>query len=158
METKKTFKVFQFHTQLKWTGERRGEMTAAGKSPFEIAPPPEFKGPEGVWTPENLFVAAIESCTMTTFLAYAERRKLPIIGYESAATGTLENVDGKFQFTKVELRPRITVNSHSDVPLAREIIESAERNCLISNSIKSEVQLQPEIVALQTPALEAQES
>lgn len=145
MEPKKAFKVFHYNTHLQWTHERRGELTSEGKPTLEVAPPPEFKGPAGVWTPEDLFVAAVDICTMTTFLAFANHKKLPLLSYESSAKGTLENVEGKYQFTQVSLTPRITVASEADVPLAEKIIRDAEASCLISNSIKAQVVLQPEI-------------
>lgn len=44
---------------------------------IEVATPPEFpKGMEGIWSPEHLLVAAVNSYLMTTFLAIAENSKL----------------------------------------------------------------------------------
>lgn len=150
MESKKAFKVFHYDTQLRWIHERRGEISSPGKLAFEVAPPPEFKGPEGVWTPEDLFVAAVEICTMTTFLALAEHRKLPFTKYASSAQGTLENVDGKYLFTQIVLNPRITVASEADIPAAEKIIHDAEAQCLISNSIRGRVEMKPTIIAAAT--------
>jgi len=150
METKKVFKVFHYDTQLQWTGERRGQLRSAGKPTFEVAPPPEFKGPGGVWTPEDLFVGAIDACTMTTFLALASRKQLALVSYESSAHGTLENVDGKYQFTEVTIAPQITVANAGDIPAAESLVRDAEAHCLISNSIKATVHLQPKIIAAQS--------
>lgn len=145
MEPKKAFKVFHYNTHLQWTHERRGELRSEGKPTLEVAPPPEFKGPTGVWTPENLFIAAVDICTMTTFLAFADHKKLPLLSYESSAHGILENVGGRYQFTQLRLMPRIGVASETDIPMAEKIIHDAEANCLISNSIKAQVVLQAEI-------------
>lgn len=79
MEPKKTFKIFHYNTQLRWSGERRGDLSSEGKPGLEIAAPPEFKGHPGLWTPEDLFVAAVEICTMTTFLAFASHKKLGLL-------------------------------------------------------------------------------
>ncbi|MBI3191832.1 MAG: OsmC family protein, partial [Pedosphaera parvula] len=54
---------------------------------FRVASPPEFKGEAGVWTPEDLFVAAVNVCTMTTFAAFAQRLNLPVLSYRCEAEG-----------------------------------------------------------------------
>jgi organic hydroperoxide reductase OsmC/OhrA len=69
----------------------------------------------------------------------AERAGLAFTSYESVAEGRLELVDGKFQFTA------ITFPANADVGKAKELIEKAEANCLISNSMKARVSLEPTI-------------
>jgi len=81
---------------------------------------------------------------MTTFLAFAERKALPLVRYESAASGLLENVEGKYQFTLVTVSPRITVASEEDIPKAEQILHDAHANCLIGNSIKTKVEVEPQ--------------
>ncbi|MHB9001974.1 MAG: OsmC family protein [Thermoanaerobaculia bacterium] len=75
----------------------------------------EFYGEAGTWTPEDLFVASLEICTMTSFLALAQRHHLPIEEYESHAEGTLESFEGAYRFTRVTLRPRIVIADGSAV-------------------------------------------
>lgn len=134
-------KVYLYHTAVKWTEQRKGVISCAGKPDVQVAPPPEFKGHDGIWSPEDLFVASANICLMTTFLSVAERAGLAFISYESAAEGKLEVVDGKFQFTAITLKPVITLPAGGDVAKAKELIEKAEANCLISNSMKAHVTL-----------------
>ena len=101
-------KVYTYHTSVKWTEQRKGVISCAGKPDIQIATPPEFKGHEGIWSPEDLFVASANVCVMTTFLAVAERAGLPFTSYESVAEGRLELVDGKFQFTVITLKPTMS--------------------------------------------------
>jgi len=138
-------KIYTYHTSVKWTEQRKGVISCAGKPDIQIATPPEFKGHEGIWSPEDLFVASANICLMTTFLAVAERAGLAFTLYESAAEGKLELVDGKFQVTAITLKPAITLATSSDGAKARELIEKAEANCLISNSMKAKVSLEPTI-------------
>ena len=138
-------KVHTYHTSVKWTEQRKGVISCAGKPDIQVATPPEFKGHEGIWSPEDLFVASANICLMTTFLAVAERAGLTFSSYESAAEGKLELVDGKFQFTAITLKPTITLATITDVVKAKELIEKAETNCLISNSMKAKVCLEPTI-------------
>lgn len=138
-------KVYTYHTAIRWTEQRKGVISCAGKPDIQVATPPEFKGHEGIWSPEDLFVASANICLMTTFLAVAERAGLVFTSYESAAEGKLELVDGKFQFTAITLKPTITLPANADAAKAKELIEKAEANCLISNSIKARVALEPTI-------------
>jgi peroxiredoxin-like protein len=138
-------KMYMYQTAVKWTEQRKGLMSCAGKPEVQVATPPEFKGHEGIWSPEDLFVASANVCLMTTFLAMAERAGLAFSSYESTAEGRLELVEGKFQFTTITIRPSITLKAGGDVVQAKELIEKAERNCLISNSMKATMRLEPVI-------------
>jgi len=75
----------------------------------------------------------------------AERAGLAFTSYESVAEGKLELVDGKFQFTTITLRPTIKLVASTDAAKAKELIEKAEANCLISNSMKARVSLEATI-------------
>lgn len=136
-------KVYHYHTTVKWTEQRKGMISCAGKPDVAVATPPEFKGHEGIWSPEDLFVASANVCLMTTFLAVAERAGLAFVSYDSSAEGRLELVEGKFQFTAITIKPTITLESDADAGKAKELIEKAEANCLISNSMKAKVTLEP---------------
>ena len=138
-------KVYTYRTALKWTEQKKGTISSSGKPDIQVATPPEFKGHEAIWSPEDLYIAAANTCVMTTFLALAERAGLAFASYECEAEGRLELVDGKFQVTKITLRPRITLLPGGDVGKAKELIEKAEANCLISNSMKTGVTLEPTI-------------
>ena len=138
-------KSYTYHTAVKSTEQRKGVISCVGKPDVQVATPPEFKGHEDIWSPEDLFVASANICLMTTFLAVAERAGLTFTSYESVAEGRLELVDGKFQFTTITLKPTITLSANADAAKARELIEKAETNCLISNSMKARVTLEPTI-------------
>jgi peroxiredoxin-like protein len=135
-----------YTTEVEWTGERHGDLRAPQLSNMQVDAPPEFKGHEGVWTPEHLFVAAVNSCFMTTFLAIAENSKLEFKSFSADAKGKLEQREGQgFIMSEVILRPKLLISHARDAERAGRILEKAERNCLISNSIKSETKLEPEI-------------
>jgi len=138
-------KVYTYRTSVKWTEQRKGVISSAGKPDIQVATPPEFKGHDGIWSPEDLFVASVNTCVMMTFLAMAERAGLAFTSYESVAEGRLELVDGKLQFTAITLKPTITLAASADAAKAKELIEKAEANCLISNSMKATVSLEPTI-------------
>lgn len=147
MEATKKYKTFTYQTQLQWLENRAGKLKSEGKPEFRVASPPEFKGETGVWTPEDLFVAAVETCTMTTFLAFASRKQIPLISYSSHAEGWLEFKDGGYQFTKIVIRPEIVVRNAEAITDAEKTIHDAHDNCLIARSIKADVTLEPLISA-----------
>ncbi len=138
-------KVYFYQTSVKWTEQRKGTISCAGKPDVQVATPPEFKGHENIWSPEDLFVASANVCLMTTFLAVADRAGLAFSSYESTAEGRLEIVEGKFQFTAITIRPSIILKPGGDPARAKELIEKAEHNCLISNSMKAKVTLEATI-------------
>ena len=135
-----------YTTEVEWTGERHGDLRAPVLPNVQVDAPPEFKGHEGVWTPEHLFVAAVNSCFMTTFLAIAENSKLDVVSFTANAKGKLEKLTGQgFIMSEVTLRPKLLIRHASDAERAGRILEKAERSCLISNSIKTETKLEPEV-------------
>ncbi|MEX1277197.1 MAG: OsmC family protein [Bacteroidota bacterium] len=138
-------KSFTYHVDVAWLENRAGTLSSEGKPSFRVASPPEFKGEAGTWSPEDLFVAAVNACTMTTFIALATRLQIPLVSYTSDAEGTLEFVDGGYTFTNVVLRPVIEVGSAEAVLQAEHTIHAAHKNCLITNSVKSRVVVEPVI-------------
>ncbi len=136
-----------YKTGLRWEAQRRGVLGSPGLPDVAVATPPEFPGGHaGIWSPEHLFVAAAEVCLMTTFLAIAENSRLEFLEYRSSAEGTVEKTDQGFAVTGITIRPRVTIKDPAQRDRALRIVEKAEKACLISNSMKSRVRLEPEVV------------
>jgi peroxiredoxin-like protein len=136
-----------YDVSVKWDEERKGIMTSeALPTKIEVATPPQFpKGMQGIWSPEHLFVAAINSCLMTTFLAIAENSNLKYKSFQSKAVGKLEIVDGKYLMSEVTLLPNLVINTEADRERALKVLQKSEAACLISNSVKSKIVMQPQI-------------
>ena len=139
------------------TGVRTGVLVAPGDGlpSIEVASPPEFGGPAGVWSPEHLFVASISVCLMTTFRAVAEASGLEILDYHDQSTGHLQRgEDRRYSFDTVTLRPRVVIDDESKVERTIRLLHKAEAACLISRSVASEIVLEPtvEVRESSTPA------
>jgi peroxiredoxin-like protein len=136
-----------YNVNLNWTSDRKGEISSPElKQKIEVATPPQFpKGIEGIWSPEHLLTAAVNSCYMTTFLAIAENSKLEFIRFDCTAKGKLEQIDGKFLITEVILEPTLVITKESDKDRAERVLQKSEGACLVSNSIKSKITLIPTI-------------
>jgi organic hydroperoxide reductase OsmC/OhrA len=142
-----------YRAEIEWTGERRGLLKADGLPKIDIAPPPEFHGHPGAWSPEQLYVGSILSCFTMTFLAASLRAKLDIESFRVDGEAFLERVEGDgLQITGVIVRPRLLIRSVRDLERAHEILEEAEGNCIISKSIKPRPRLEPQVFHLQEPS------
>lgn len=148
--------VHSYEVNLEWLTQRKGALSSPVlNEDIEVATPPEFaQGMPGIWSPEHLFVASISSCLMTTFLAISEFSKLDYLELKVGATGKLEKVDGKFMMSEIILKPTLTIPAQTSPEKAERILQKSEAACLISNSVKSEIKMETEIIVKDTePAL-----
>ena len=130
-----------YNVNLNWISDRKGEISSPElQEKINVATPPEFpKGIEGIWSPEHLLTAAVNSCYMTTFLSIAENSKLEFLSFNCSAKGKLEQIEGKYLMTEVLLEPVLVIAKEADKEKAERILQKSESACLISNSIKSKV-------------------
>ncbi|MFP5470667.1 MAG: OsmC family protein [Bacteroidia bacterium] len=132
-----------YNVSLKWEEGRKGIVHSPElPTKIEVATPPEFeKGIAGIWSPEHLYTASVLSCFMTTFLAIAEYSKLEFDSFNGSAEGVLDKVDGKFLMTEINLSTHLKIKDELKKKRAERILEKSEAACLISNSIKTKVNL-----------------
>lgn len=137
-----------YNVNLSWTSEREGNLSSPElNDEIKVATPPPFtKGIEGIWSPEHLLTASVSSCYMTTFLAIAENSKLEFETFSCEAKGKLEQIEGKYLITEIELFPKVKIKNELDTEKAMKILLKTEKACLISNSIQLKVSLNPTIL------------
>lgn len=128
-----------------WKTEKKGILKIEGEPDLEIAPPPEFGGPGGIHAPEDLFVASLNGCILATFLAFAEKTRTKFNSFESTAHGSLDKVEGKLKFTKIDVEIQVTVPSEREKRHAEHTLKLVNKHCLITNSIQCTVNLDPTI-------------
>jgi|KBSMisStandDraft_5_1062788.scaffolds.fasta_scaffold40103_2 organic hydroperoxide reductase OsmC/OhrA len=135
------------------------ELASDSLPPLRSAPPTEFDGPGDRWSPETLLVGAVAACYVLTFRAVARASRVSWTWLRCEVGGTLKKVDQALQFTDFEVRARLNIPATMDVTQARWALEKAERQCLISNSLKGtkhltiaieidDIVIQPEAVAV----------
>jgi organic hydroperoxide reductase OsmC/OhrA len=118
---------------------------------MDFSAPPDAHGYAGVLTPEDAFVAAVNTCVMMMFIWSTERFKLELVDYECEAEGTkLIELDRTEVFTQVTLRPRIVVRTDAagregTLKQLQRALDSAVKYSLVANSIKSKIILEPKI-------------
>lgn len=139
--------IFFYETTLDWESLRQGTLQAVGLPSLVTATPPQFpKGQSGVWSPEHLFIASINACLMTTFLAIADNSRLAITAYASKATGKMERVNRQYQITEVLVELTLSIPQEECLTRAKRLLRKAEAACLISHSIKSAVVVIPNVI------------
>jgi len=136
---------WRYANSVSWKGERKGLLTAKHRPPLEIATPADFRGHEGIWTPEDLLVASVNSCVMTTFLYYCAKADFKLVDYQSSAEGIAELTAEGLAFTRVVVSPKIVVAPRSARDRAEAAIRRAKDRCLISNSLSCQIAVEPHI-------------
>ena len=121
-------------------------VTSTALPPIQSAPPPEFDGPGGVWSPETLLCAALADCFILTFRAVSRAAKLTWLHVDCRVEGVLERAERTSQFTRFTNIVKLVVAPGTDVGTARALLEQAERGCLIANSLRGERTLTVEVI------------
>lgn len=121
-------------------------VSSKGLPSLVTAPPAQFEGPGDQWSPETLLVAAVADCFVLTFRAIARASKFEWSHLDCHAEGTLDRVDRTVRFTHVTTVARLRVAPGADAERARALLEKAEANCLISNSLSAESKLVAEVI------------
>jgi organic hydroperoxide reductase OsmC/OhrA len=154
--------VHDYKARLVWDGNlgtgtstytgygRKYRLMIDGKPDIIGSADPIFRGDADAYNPEDLFVAALSSCHLLSYLALCARSKINVVAYQDDASGTLLlRPDGGGSFESVTLRPIVTIASGSDEKRALELHETAHDLCFIAASVKVPVKHEPQIKVAQ---------
>jgi organic hydroperoxide reductase OsmC/OhrA len=139
-----------YHTTVSWKGAHWGHIVMGNGPEMDFSAPPDAEGHAGVFTPEDAFVASLNTCVMMMFIWATERFKLSLQSYECRAEGTkLIELDRTEIFTHVDLAPVIVISLGQEKQAAVEkraqrALQAARKYSLVANSIKSEITIRPE--------------
>jgi peroxiredoxin-like protein len=121
-------------------------VTADGPAELRSAPPLDFDGPGGAWSPEHLLLAAVETCFLFTLRAVARASRIEFTTCEVTAEGTVDRTDGVIRFTEITLRPRLRLAAGADPDRAVRVMEKAQQACLVSASLATPIRFEAELV------------
>ena len=131
---------------------RKYRLQIDGKPELVGSADPMFRGDANVYNPEDLFVAALSSCHLLSYLALCARMKINVVAYEDNASGTLIlRSDGGGSFESVTLHPTVTIAPGSDEKRALELHDTAHDLCFIAASVKVPVKHEPQIKVAPAP-------
>ena len=140
-----------YTTTVRWEGDHWGHLTMGNGPEMKFSAPPDAHGHAGVFTPEDAFVAAANTCIMMMFLWATERFKLKLLSYECRTEGTkLIELDRTEIFTRLRFQPRIRISAAAEPRAAVEArfkraLLAAQKYSLVANSVKSEIVIEPEL-------------
>ena len=145
--SRKGDKQFLFQVELNWLSNQKGVLSAHDvPEKIHVASPALFGGEGKEWSPEHLFLSAISSCFMTTYVAFAKKFGFEISNFECSAIGQVDLVEGSYRFTRINLFPKIFISDPAFKPKAKLASERTEKYCLVSNSINAEMIYHSEVL------------
>ncbi len=139
-----------YNTTVTWKGEHLGHLVMGNGPEMGFSAPPDAEGHAGVFTPEDAFVAAANTCVMLMFIWATERFQLNLLSYECRVEGTkLIELDRTEIFTHLRFWPVIRIRTSGEDPnkvekRARRAMQSAQKYSLVANSVKSEIIMEPQ--------------
>jgi organic hydroperoxide reductase OsmC/OhrA len=105
---------------------------------ISLAIPPEFEGPGGTYSPEDLFALSLLNCYLATFKFVAEKSKLIYAEISGKATLYVDKGEEKSPWMqRVLLHFELIGAENSQRAVA--IMEKTKNNCMIINSVKTKV-------------------
>jgi organic hydroperoxide reductase OsmC/OhrA len=122
------------------------QLSSAGLPDISSAAPTEFDGPGTHWSPETLLTGAIADCFLLSFKVIAAASRFDYGSVTCAVTARLERIDRVTAFTAVVISPCLTIGDAELRERALRLLQKAEENCLITNSLKATVSFEPEVV------------
>ena len=102
----------------------------------------EERGNPDHLNPEQLLLMAASSCQMLWFLHLAAKARIDVVAYEDSCEAEMP----KDRFTRIVLRPAITVSGDVNEHRVLKLCEQAHRHCNIAKSVSCPVELEPRLV------------
>lgn len=146
----------EYATTITWSGNtgtgtssvrdyaRDHEIAIEGKPTIPGSSDPNFRGDPTRYNPEELLVASLSGCHMLWYLSECTAAGVVVTAYVDRAEGFMtEDADGSGRFTRVVLRPEITLAPGADLDVARAKHHTAHEKCFIANSVTFPVEVEP---------------
>lgn len=119
------------------------------KTPLEVSAAKPFRGDDTLYNPEDLLLSALASCHMMSYLYVCSQNNIDVLSYTDTAEAILDvEASGSGHFSKVTLKPVVTIKDASQLELAKTLHVKANSLCFIANSCNFPVEHNAEIILL----------
>ncbi len=148
-----------YEVAVRWTGNlgtgtstyraysRNHEVSAADRPVLLGSSEPSFRGDPRRWSPEDLLVAALAQCHLLWYLHLASVAGVVVTAYTDTPLGTMVlEPDGGGYFTRVLLRPVVTVQEASMLDPALAVHHEANAKCFLARSMNFPVVHEPSAI------------
>ena len=140
----------EHHYELKsnWVREKIVTIEIEGKKHFEVATPPDFwpESPEGVLSPEDLFLASAVSCYGVSLSGISKRFHGEFNHFSISAEADLKKGEYGWEFEQITMYVKIVVSTEQDRKRMEKAAERAHRYCLVGNSMKCPTHVNYEVI------------
>lgn len=150
----------QYAVQVEWLGNegtgtsgyraygRNHAIRSGDKPEIPGSADPAFRGDATRWNPEDLLVAAASACHKLWYLHLCSDAGIVVEAYRDDAIGTMLDTPTDGRFTKIVLRPHVTLRAGSDAAKAAELHHTAHEKCYIANSVNFPIECEARIEVL----------
>jgi len=131
--------MYEYESEIEWIDDRRTKVRVKNFE-IEVDSPPEFKGPEGQMTPEELFPGVLASCILTTFLEFKDKLGINLQSWKCKVKSVLGPSPEKgYRFESIHMHVilKVAVEDREKIPRAMEL---AHKYCFISRAIRNNVE------------------
>lgn len=149
-------RTHRYTLTLDWTGnrgsgtssyrdyDRSHSLSAPGKPSISGSSDLAFRGDASAWNPEELLLASLSACHQLWFLHLAAEAGVIVTAYRDQPEGEMvESADGGGQFSRVTLRPSVTVDREVDAVRLTALHHRAHELCFIARSVNFPVLCEP---------------
>lgn len=146
-----------YRVSVQWTGNqgsgtsgyrqygRDHVIRAAGKPDVPGSSDPAFRGDAARWNPEDLLVASASACHKLWYLHLCADAGIVVLAYVDHAEGTMVEGPQGGAFSRIALRPQVTLRAGDDRDLAERLHHQAHEKCYIANSVNFPIVCEPTI-------------
>lgn len=111
----------------------------------KLSIPPEFEGPGGGFSPEDIYALALANCFIATFKVITAKSKLDFKDLKLKSKLTVDRGEGGVPWmSKIEIGVQLSGVTNPDRAL--QLLEKTSKNCMILNSTKTEKEFQFKIL------------
>jgi organic hydroperoxide reductase OsmC/OhrA len=140
--------TFIYKNNSEWICGHKGHIKMENGVELDFSAPPTLHGHPDVLTPEDAFMAAINTCYFMMFIWATERFKIDLVSFECEAIGkVIEFMDKTSIFKEIVLKLKIVARNTTPEKI-NSVIKSARKYSLVAESIKAEVKIEPKITII----------
>jgi peroxiredoxin-like protein len=158
---KRIDKTHKYRVAAWWTSGQAGIVKAdSAPNVIHFTAPPEFRGLEAMWTPEELLLSALASCFTATFHVIAGYAKFEYTDLQVEAEGVVSKAELGYTFKEIIVRPTLTIAHEQQQTRALDLLQKAEMLCLVSRALSAPQRFEMrvnfgEISAADDPSIES---
>ena len=121
-------------------GIQQNWTSSSGAFENAVAIPPEFEGPGGAFSPEDLFAQALANCFVATYKVFAEKSRIKYSNLTAEAQLIVDLDDVKQPMMK-ECLLKVSITGSEAPERVRMIAERAFQTGFILNSVRTKLTL-----------------